>query len=179
MVSIVRGVYGGEEDNNKKKRLETHIETLRPLPRLHQALNLAHLQQDAARNPVRLADVEVAQVLLERFGVVPGDGPDVLPRLAGAGFHLVVARVGVGLKVADIRDVDDVREGKAAPAQHPRKRVGEDIGAQVADVRVVVDGRPARIDAHVLRIERPERFELAGETVVERKLIYFSLSITY
>src|SRR3546814_3550143 len=63
--------------------------------------------------------------------------------------------------VADIGDVDDMGERPPShvpglPRQHAAERVGEDIGAQIADMRVIVDGRPARIDTNVGGIDRGE-----------------------
>src|SRR3546814_1025604 len=55
------------------------------------------------------------------------------------------------------------------PRQHAAERVGEDIGAQIADMRVIVDGRPARIDTNVGGIDRGEPIDAAGEAVIEVK----------
>jgi len=110
-----------------------------------------------------LADVEIGEVGLERGGVMRGDVPDRLGRGAGGGFHLVVAGVGVGGQMADIGDVDDMGERIALPGQRAAQRVGEDIGAQVADVGVIVDRRAARINADAPGgVERREAFEAAG-----------------
>src|SRR3546814_1848994 len=76
--------------------------------------------------------------------------------------------------VADIGDVDDMGERPPShvpglPRQHAAERVGEDIGAQIADMRVIVDGRPARIDTNVGGIDRGEPIDAAGEAVIEVK----------
>jgi hypothetical protein len=53
-----------------------------------------------------------------------------------ASLHLVVAGIGIRRQMADIGDVDDVGEGvEALPArQRPAQRVGEDVGAQIAEM---------------------------------------------
>ncbi|RYF21807.1 MAG: hypothetical protein EOO77_05320 [Oxalobacteraceae bacterium] len=45
----------------------------------------------------------------------------------------------------------------------------EDLGAQIADMRVIADRQSKGIDADIARIDRHEAFDLAGEAVVERK----------
>ena len=122
------------------------------------------------RKARRFADVEVLQILLEHRGVMGGDIPDAGGARARGRFHLVVAGIGVRGQVTDIGDVDDVGEGVALPRQHAAQRVGEDIGPEVADMRVIIDGRAAGIDAHLRRVDRPERFERTGEAVVEDEI---------
>ena len=54
-------------------------------------------------------------------------------------------------------------------AQQPVQHVEHDDGARIADMRVVVDGRPADIEAHIPRVERREGLFAAGERIVNRK----------
>ena len=55
------------------------------------------------------------------------------------------------------------REGGVV--QQPEQHVEDDRRAGIADVGVVVDGRPADVHAHARRIERRERLLLAGQRV--------------
>src|SRR3546814_2532887 len=45
------------------------------------------------------------------------------------------------------------------------ERVGEDIGAHIADVRIVVDRWPARIDTRLAGVDGLEDFEAARQAV--------------
>ena len=100
---------------------------------------------------LRLANVEPRQIGLEHRLIMPRDVPGRFAFTAGRLLHLVVARIGVTGQVADIGDVDDVAELVALEAQHPPQRIGEHISAHVADVLVIIDRRPARIDASLRR----------------------------
>src|SRR3546814_13969773 len=55
--------------------------------------------------------------------------------------HLVVAGVGVRGQVADVGDVDDMAQLVTLERQGTAQRVGEDIGAHVADMLIIIDGR--------------------------------------
>ena len=116
-----------------------------------------------------VADVEVLQVRLECPRVMVCDGPDILAALLGCGLHLVIARVGVAGQMADVGDVDDMSQAIALPRQGPAERIGEQIGAQIAEVRVMVDRRPARIDAHVGGVGGLEQLRGSGQAVVQRQ----------
>ena len=94
-------------------------------------------------------DVELAAVLEERVGVVLRDLHDGLVLAAGALEHLVLALVGVGCQVADVGDVHDAVDVIAREAQVLLEHVLHDIGAEVADVGKVVDGRAAGVHLHM------------------------------
>src|SRR3546814_14662596 len=81
--------------------------------------------------------------------------------------HLVVAGVGVRGQVADVGDVDDMAQLVTLERQGTAQRVGEDIGAHVADMLIIIDGRSAAIDARLVRVDWHDRFELARQVVVE------------
>ena len=59
---------------------------------------------------------------------------------------------------------------KPRQLQAPAQQVLEQKGAQVADVDIVVDRRPAGVEADVRRVEGDQRFELATEGVPEDRL---------
>ena len=83
----------------------------------------------------------------ERVGVELRDLPRRLAGAPRALLHLVLAGVGVGREVADVGDVHHVADAIAVPAQHALQHVLEQERAEVADVLVVVDGRPAGVQA--------------------------------
>jgi hypothetical protein len=58
--------------------------------------------------------------------------------------------------VADVGDVHDVGHVVAVEAQHPREQVLEQERPQVADVGVVVHGRPAGVEPDAARPQRLE-----------------------
>src|SRR3546814_9795605 len=60
--------------------------------------------------------------------------------------QLVLAAIRIIGEVADIGDVDDMGELVALPAERAAQHIGKHIGAHVADMRVVIDRRPAGID---------------------------------
>ena len=112
-----------------------------------------------------LSNVEPGEVVLEHLLVISRNVPRRLALRARCFLQLVVARVGVAGEVADIGDVDDVGELVALVAQRPAQRIGEDIRPHVADVLVVVDRRPARINRRLARPQRDEILEAAGQAV--------------
>jgi hypothetical protein len=100
------------------------------------------------------------------------EGRDVPGRAAGAPaslFHLVFAAVGIGGQVADVGDVDDVPHLDAVQLEHAAQRVAEQVGAQVADVGVVVDGRAAGVQAGAAGIQGVERAQAALVGVVQHQ----------
>ena len=95
-----------------------------------------------ARQHVGRHDVQRRDVVVERLRVQRGDFPRAAAGAARALLHLVFAGIGVGRQVADVGDVHHVPDAIAVPAQHALQRVLEQERAVVADVLVVVDGRP-------------------------------------
>jgi len=57
----------------------------------------------------------------------------------------------------------------SALAQKAIKKIDGDECAEIADVAVVIDGRPAGIHADAIVVERMEIFDLSGESVIEAK----------
>ena len=114
-------------------------------------------------------DVQPGDVGLEGFGVMRGNVPDRAGFACGGGLHLVVAGIGVARQMADIGDVDDVLGRPPLPPDHAAKRVGEQEGAHIADMLVIIDGGPAAIDAHLRRIDRFEALGRAGKAVIEHQ----------
>src|SRR3546814_14805244 len=116
-----------------------------------------------------IADAEPLEVALE-FGRIKGRDIPSRPALRRRRFlHLVVAGVGVRGQVADVGDVDDMAQLVTLERQGTAQRVGEDIGAHVADMLLIIDGRSAAIDALLVRVDGHERYELARLAVVETR----------
>ena len=115
---------------------------------------------------VRLEDVEMPQVVAECLPVEVGDLPDRLALAPGADGHLVLAIVCVGHEVPHVGDVHDVPDLEPAQQQRPLEHVLEHVRPQVADVRVVVHGRPACVEANRPGLDRLQLFLLSRQRVV-------------
>ena len=118
----------------------------------------------------RLLDVEAPHVDQERIGVELRDFPGGLARAPRALLHLVLACVGVGSEMADVGHVHHVPHAVAVPFENAPQRVHEHECAEIADMLVVVDGRPAGVEAHLaVGAQRHERAQRPRVVVVERE----------
>ena len=115
----------------------------------------------------RLADVQCFYIGPIGFGIVAGDVPDRLRLFCRHLFHLVLTGISIIGQVTDIGDVDDMGKLVTLIAQHAAQRVGKDIGAHIADMRIIVDRRPAAIDACLAGVDGLEDFEASGQAVKE------------
>ena len=110
--------------------------------------------------------VERRRVVEERLGVERRDLLDAALLARGRHLDLVLAGVGVGDGVPHVRDVHHLPDRDGLPAQRAAQRVGEHVRPHVAQVREVVDGRPAAVHAHDVRGRR-EVHDPPPERVVE------------
>ncbi len=69
--------------------------------------------------------------------------------------------------VVDIGQVHDVEHPIPARPQVPPEEVGQQEGAEVADVGVVPHRRPAHVERHLGRGQRLQRLDAPGQAVVE------------
>ena len=115
--------------------------------------------------------IQPRQIALKILLIEARNVPSALALARGHALHLVLAFVGVRRQVADISDVDDMGELVALPLQRPPQRIGEHIGAHIADMLVVIDRRPAGIDARLTGVDGGEGFELAGERVEQAQFV--------
>ena len=69
--------------------------------------------------------------------------------------------------VLDIGDVHHVIQRVAARAQPAAQDVREHEGPEIADMGVVVDGRPAGVHPHDVVVEGIELLQLLGQGVIE------------
>ena len=110
------------------------------------------------------------------------EGPEVLLELRDqalrepAGIHsqLLGARDDL---VVDVGVVDDVPHGVAAPLEVAPDDVEDDGGHRVADVRAIVDGDAADVDANAARLDRLERLRAASLRVVDPETHEFEPSL--
>ena len=91
-----------------------------------------------------LLDIELVEILEEDCLEVSGYLPDIFSGLPGFEFHLVFAHVLIGGQVADVGDIHHLAHFVAIIFESAPQDVRENIRSEVADVRVVVDRRPAR-----------------------------------
>lgn len=131
----------------------------------HQLDGLAGPGRDVGR-----ADVQRGTVPAELRLVVPGD----IQRTAALGPRLgddLVLAVRVGLvvvgQVPHVGDVLAADDRQLAAFRGPPDQVGQQIGAQVADVRGAVHGRPAGVDAQAVPAGWPDWLDLPGPGVIE------------
>jgi hypothetical protein len=69
--------------------------------------------------------------------------------------------------MADIGDVLHLEDVDAVVQQRPPDEVGEQVAAQVADVRVAIDGRAAGVHPDPTGLERLDRLDLPAQGVAE------------
>jgi hypothetical protein len=74
---------------------------------------------------------------------------------------------GVVDLVVDVGDVGDERRLVALVREEALEQPEDDERARVADVDAAVDGRPARVDAHLAALARPQLGQLAGSRVMQ------------
>ncbi len=98
-------------------------------------------------------------VLVERLGGALGHRADALARSLGRGVDLVV-------DVGDVADIAHMR-GAVEIAQQPVEHIEDNDGPRIADMREVIDRRPADIHADILRVQGLEGFLAAGQRVVQ------------
>ena len=122
------------------------------------------------RKLIRALDVQPVQIVQVALRILLGDLPGRALRLARRLLHLVLARVRVRGEVAHVGHVDHVAHLVAQAAQGFLQNVREDVAAQVADVRLGVDGGAAGVNARLTDPQRDERLLAAGQRVVQPQI---------
>ena len=125
------------------------------------------------REDVRRQDVDQRLVLVEPRLVGVGDLGRRLRFEARGDQHPVLAAVEpLVAQVPDVGDVLHVQHRDAVVEQRPPDEVGQQVAAQVADVRPAVDGRPAGVHPDGPVVGTRHRLDAPGERVAqERPLI--------
>ncbi len=95
------------------------------------------------------------------------NSPDRNAPLGGACIDLIV-------HVGDVTDIGDVL-GAIDLAQQAKQHVEDDERPRIADMRVVIDRRPADIDAHIRRVDRHELLFAARQRIVKLQSHSFPL----
>ena len=118
----------------------------------------------------RLADIQRLHIIPIGMGIMFGDLPDIrlfaLACLFGRHFfQLVLAFIGIIGQVAHIGNIDDMGELVTLPAQRPPQNIRKDVSAHIADMRIIIDRRPAGIHARLAGMDGHECFETAGQAV--------------
>ncbi len=111
-------------------------------------------------------DVEVLHDAVEVVGVALHDFHRFQLLQLRHAANFVLALVAVAHQVAHVGDVADVAHLEANMRQVPKQQVERHERADVAEVGVVIDRRPADVHTHVRRGEWFENILLAGEGVV-------------
>ena len=124
-------------------------------------------QRDHLRDVVGGARFDIRRQVVQRGHVgveigcrAGGDFGDALAALTRPGVDLVI-------HVGDVPRVGDLRKH---PPQQPREDVEHHHRPGVAQMRQIIDRGAADIHPDVIGIDRPERFALPGEAVVEAEL---------
>ena len=112
-------------------------------------------------------DVQLVAVREKRVGVVFCDLHDGLVFPTGTLEHLVLAGVGIGGKVTHIGDVHDTLDVVAGIAQGLLQHILHDVGAQVADVGIVVHRWAAGVHFHLIGRIWGKQFFLVRQGIVK------------
>ena len=121
-----------------------------------------------AGEDVRGQDIELLLVFQECGGVEAGDLRRRLPFGQGGGDHLILAALQHLLShVSHIGDVLNVAHAIAAGLQKASQPIGDQVGAEVADVGMAVHRGSTGVNLYQPRLQRRERFLAACESVVQ------------
>ena len=116
---------------------------------------------------IRLQDVEPPHVAAKRFPVEIGDLVNSLPRLRRALLHLVLAGVGIRHEVPHIGHIHHVANVVPGRPERAFQDILKNIGAEIPDVRVVIDRRAAGVQTDLPLFDRRERLRLSRHGVVQ------------
>jgi len=128
----------------------------------------------------RLADdirpdyVQPVNVIEKSVRVEFGDFKNRLMAFLSCLEHFVLALVCVSGKMPDVCYVHNVLFVVSEESERAVKRVKKNVGAEISDVRVVVDGRSAAVKSHKTFVNRNEFFHLAAHCVVQSQRHFFS-----
>ena len=112
-------------------------------------------------------DVQLPAVFKERVGVIPGNFQHSLILALGALDHLVFAGIGVTGQMPHVRDVHHALDIVAQIPQALFQHILHDIGAQVADMGIVIHGGATGVHLHKIRIIGDKQFLFVGSRVIQ------------
>ena len=125
-------------------------------------------------------DVEFFQIFEKDLRIISRDLVGGFFLFLGGFFHLVLAVVRVGEEVPYVRDVHNALDFVALLFENAAQKIHEHVRAHIADVRVIINRRPAGIHPHGIAFQRGEFFFFARQRVVKfhiRTLIFSVFSI--
>ena len=114
---------------------------------------------------VRVTDIEGIDVLHESVGVIFCHFKDALVSFFGSFEHFVVAVVAVACEVADIRDVHYMLDVVAQEFERFVEDVKENIGTEIADMRIIVNRRTTAVKTDMIFMYRHEILHSASHCV--------------
>ena len=115
----------------------------------------------------RFQNIQGAEIVLEGSGEAVCDLPCRFTGFTAAFFHFVFAVIAVRHQMADVGDVNHVTHVVAIPFQRTAQQIFKQIGTQIADVRIVIHGRTAAVQANPVFVKRAERTQAAFPVIVE------------
>jgi len=112
-------------------------------------------------------DAQVGAVGKKSLRIKPGDLHDGLVFPPGSGEHLILARVGVTGQVAHVRDVHDAPDVVPGETEELLQHILHDVAAQVANMGIMIDGRPTRIEPDRTFLMGDKRVHALGECIIK------------
>ena len=120
-------------------------------------------------------DVQLVAVGKKGVGIVFRDLHDGLVLPPGALEHLVLAGIGVGSQMADVSDVHDPLDVIAQIPQGLFQHIFHNVGAQVADVGVMVHRGAAGVHFHQIRVVGNKQLLFMGQGIVQIHVSFLHL----
>ena len=108
----------------------------------------------------------------DAFGAFKAQHRAIVEKRFGVGFGVIGERLALRDRIANdlvvhVRDVHDVIEFVTVEPEHATQQIVEDEGAEITDVRVIVNRRAAGIHSHGIALDRREWLDLLCQRVVE------------
>ena len=125
----------------------------------------------------RLLYVELRDVRHEGIGIEGCNIPYALALLFCTLGHLVLAVIPISCKVSDVGYVHDVLDSVAIFLKHLSQYVFKNIGSEIADMSVVVNGRSAAVHADLPLLYALKRFHSAAHRIIYSHKFSFAICI--
>ena len=144
------------------------------LDHVHELADLARCGNDDLGD----LDVQALAVGKEGVGIELRDLHDRLLLALCTLEHLVLACVGVAGQMTDVGDIHGARYLVTEVAKRSLERILHDIGAQISDMREMIDGRAAGIHLDLARGMRHELLAPMGQGIIEQHGNFLSSRIS-
>ena len=116
-------------------------------------------------NHIGVTDIQCVDVLHKSVGVEFRHFKDRLMPLLRRFEHFVVTVVAVARQMPHIGDVHDMRNIVAEVRKRLVENIQKNIGAQVPDMRVIVNRRPAAVKSDMIFVNRNKVLHRASHRV--------------